>query len=76
MVTKTLRGNWDFPRRSYAISLENEEMASESQIRTLKNLIFQKCDQSERERWLANIQDMTKLDIEEAIFDFLKMGWK
>jgi len=77
MVTKVLSGSYNLPKKSYSISLEdymdeNEEMISDSQIRTLRNLIFQKCDENERERWLANIQNMTKIDAEDAIFDFLK----
>ena len=77
MIT-TLKGSFENPRK-YIISSkwmgENEEMASDSQIRTFKNLLFQRCDESERERWLANISDMTKIDIEDATFNLLKMDW-
>ena len=55
---------------------ENEEMISDSQSRTLKNLILQKVqEEGERERWLANLSEMTRYDAEEAIFNFLKLGW-
>ncbi|KKR30185.1 MAG: hypothetical protein UT61_C0011G0008 [Candidatus Woesebacteria bacterium GW2011_GWA1_39_8] len=81
MVTKTLKGSYDAPRRSYAVSLENymgsgEEMISESQCRTLKNLILQRVqEEGERERFLANLPDMTRYDAEESIFNFLKSSW-
>jgi hypothetical protein len=77
MILKTLKGHFDGPRRNYVISsdLGEEEMISPSQRRTLTNLVFQRCDSDERERWLANLPDMTRYDAEEAIFNFLKMGW-
>ena len=80
-MIKTIRGSFDAPRRSYAVSLENymgdnEEMISDSQCRTLKNLILQKVqEEGARERFLANLPDMTKYDAEETIFNLLKMGW-
>ena len=81
MVTKTLRGSYDAPRRSFAITLdnymgENEEMISDNQKRTLTNLILQKVqEEGERERFLANLSDMTHADAEDSIFNLLKSSW-
>jgi hypothetical protein len=81
MILKTLKGSYDAPRRSFAVSLENymgenEEMISDSQKRTLTNLILQKVqEEGERERFLANLPEMTRYDAEESIFNLLKLGW-
>lgn len=80
-MIKTIRGSFDAPRRSYAVSLENymgdnEEMISDSQCRTLKNLILQKVqEEGERERFLANLPDMTHADAEDSIFNLLRSNW-
>ena len=81
MVTKTLKGSYDAPRRSYAVSLENymgesEEMISDSQKRTLTNLVLQRVqEEGERERFLANLPDMTHTDAEDSIFNLLRSNW-
>ena len=81
MIPKTLKGSFDSPRRSYAVSLENymgeEEMINPSQRRTLTNLIYEKIsEEGERERWLSQMEDMTRVDAEDAIFDFLVAKWR
>ena len=80
MVTKVLNGSYNGPRKSYIIESDcissEEEMISDSQCRTLKNLILQRVqEEGERERWFANLSEMTKYDAEEAIFNFLKLDW-
>jgi hypothetical protein len=80
MIVKTMKGAFDAPRRSYAVALEDyeEEMISPNQRRTLTNLIYEKIgdDRNERERWLNQLDDMTKVDAEDAIFDFLSAIWR
>lgn len=79
MIVKTLKGSFYEPQRSYVISSENyeEEMISPSQRRTLTNLIYEKIgEKEERERWLNQLDDMTKVDAEDAIFDFLAAKWR
>lgn len=79
MIVKTIKGAFDAPRRSYAVALENyeEEMISPNQRRTLTNLIYEKIDEKEeQERWLNQLDDMTKVDAEDAIFDFLSARWR
>lgn len=79
MIVKTLKGSFYEPQRSYVISSENyeEEMISPSQRRTLTNLIYEKIgEKEERERWLNQLEDMTKVDAEDAIFDFLSARWR
>jgi hypothetical protein len=81
MILKTLRGSYDAPRRSYAVSLENymgdnEEMISDSQKRIITNLVLQRVqEEGERERFLANLSDMTHADAEDSIFNLLKSSW-
>lgn len=81
MIVKTLKGSFYEPQRSYVISSENyageEEMISQSQRRTLTNLIYEKIgEKEERERWLNQLDEMTRVDAEDAIFDFLAAKWK
>ena len=79
MIVKTLKGSFYEPQKSYVISSENyeEEMISPSQRRTLTNLIYEKIgEKEEQERWLSQIEDMTKVDAEDAIFDFLAAKWR
>jgi hypothetical protein len=81
MIVKTLKGSFYEPQRSYVISSENyvgeEEMISPSQRRTLTNLIYEKIgEKEERERWLNQLEDMTRVDAEDAIFDFLSAKWR
>ena len=79
MIVKTLKGHFDGPRRSYVISSEwdEEEMISPSQRRTLTNLIYEKIgEREERERWLNQLDDLTRVDAEDVIFDFLAAKWR
>jgi hypothetical protein len=79
MILKTLKGSFDAPRKSYAVALEDyeEEMISPNQRRTLTNLIYEKINENEeRERWLNQLDDMTRVDAEDAIFDFLAAKWR
>jgi len=79
MIVKTLKGSFYEPQKSYVISSENyeEEMISPSQRRTLTNLIYEKIGENEeRERWLNQLEDMTRVDAEDAIFDFLSAKWR
>lgn len=79
MIVKTLKGSFYEPQRSYVISSENyeEEMISPSQRRTLTNLIYEKIsEKEEQQRWLNQLEDMTKVDAEDAIFDFLSARWR
>ena len=80
MIVKTLKGSFYDPKRSFVISSRNymeEEMISPSQRRTLTNLIYDRVnDKSEQDRWLSQMDDMTKTDAEDAIFDFLATKWR
>jgi hypothetical protein len=79
MIVKTQKGSFYEPQRSYVISSDigGEEMISSSQRRTLTNLIYEKIDDgNERERWLNQLEDMTRVDAEDAIFDFLAAKWR
>ena len=79
MIVKTLKGSFYEPQKSYVISSENyeEEMISPSQRRTLTNLIYEKIgEREERERWLNQLDDITKVDAEDSIFDFLAAKWR
>ena len=81
MIVKTIKGSFYNPKRIYAVSsknyMEEEEMISDKQRRTLKNLIFERIqDSDECERWLSQMDDMTATDAEDAIFDFLASKWR
>jgi hypothetical protein len=79
MIVKTLKGSFYEPQKSYVISSENyeEEMINPSQRRILTNLIYEKIgEKEEQERWLNQLDDMTRVDAEDAIFDFLAAKWR
>jgi len=80
MIVKTIKGSFYNPRRDYASSCdyeEEDEMISGKQRHTLTNLIYEKIgDKDERERWLNQLEDMTSVDAEDAIFDFLSARWR
>ena len=52
-------------------------MADVRQVRILTDLVLQKCESEERERWLSEINSgMTSDDAESYIFSFLTGNWR
>jgi hypothetical protein len=75
MITKIKNSSCDY-RRGYVASSDfsdNIKMINSRQKRTLTELIYQRVqDESERDSWLSQINDMSFDDASETIFEFLR----
>lgn len=80
MITNTAVASFDGPKKSHIFPpddyLVGDEGITARQKQLLTDLIFQKCDEEEREHFLSQMDDMTSTDAEDMIFSFLTSRWR
>lgn len=78
MSTKTISGGFYNPRRKFISSFDYGESVgiSGNQRRTLRDLIYSNVqDEDEREGRLLEIENLTSVEAEDEIFQFLSASW-